>query len=429
MEADANIDDPTQTQPVSPWRRLGPTFIVAAVVLGPGSIVNASRVGCEFGYPLLWVVPMAGILMMGMTIAAMTIGVLDKQTPCQKLASRFGRVPALIVGFALFTAIALFQASNNNAMIMAGEGLFSSGTTSPPLVGVAGLLVFNALVIGMLVAGRKGLYKKLEKSMAWLVGIMLLAFSVSMFAAKPDWSALLYGLRPQWPETSGEDSMVSWLGIAALVATTFSVAGAFFQTYQVREKGWQSGQLRTGVVDGVIGIGTLSLMTMILFVTSAAAFHGKVPVGELSNATAVAQQMEPLFGSFASVLFSVGVLAGAISSFVVNALIGGVVLVDAMGKDCRFDSPIVRRATIGTLVFGYLIAACALLLEMNLVRFIVVAQSLTMVTFPILALTLLWHLGTLRDQKISKVVYALVVLGTLVVFAMSVRSLKMLVGF
>lgn len=429
MEAEANIEAPQPIQPVSPWRRLGPTFIVAAVVLGPGSIVNASRVGCEFGYPLLWVVPMAGILMMGMTIAAMTIGVLDHQTPCQKLASRFGRVPALIVGVALFIAIALFQASNNNAMIMAGEGLFSVGTASPPLLGVAGLFVFNAVVVGMLVTGKTGLYKKLEKSMAWLVGVMLLAFSISMFAAKPDWFALIQGLRPQWPEKSGEDSMVSWLGIAALVATTFSVAGAFFQTYQVREKGWQSGQLRTGVVDSVVGIGTLSLMTMILFVTSAAAFHGKVPVGELSNATAVAQQMEPLFGSLASVLFSVGVLAGAISSFVVNALIGGVVVVDAIGKDCRFDSPTVRRATIGTLVFGYLIAAFALLLEMNLVRFIVIAQSLTVVTFPILALTLLWHLTTLRARRTSKLVYALVVSGTLVVFAMSFRSLKILIGF
>jgi hypothetical protein len=31
--------------------KIGPTIIVAAVVLGPGSILTSSRVGADFGFP------------------------------------------------------------------------------------------------------------------------------------------------------------------------------------------------------------------------------------------------------------------------------------------------------------------------------------------------------------------------------------------
>lgn len=407
--------------------RLGPTIIVAAVVLGPGSIVNASRVGCEFGYSLLWVVPLAGFLMMGMTVAAMTIGVLDGQTPCQKIAVHFGRPAAWVVGFSLLVAITLFQASNNNAMLMAWDGLMPSaeGAALSPWKAVAGLLLFNVFVIAILVAGKTGLYRRLETGMTLLVGVMLVAFGASMWAASPSLSGIAGGLVPQLPPASGPDadSTISWLGIAALFATTFSVAGAFFQTYQVREKGWDKTELRTGVLDAIVGIGTLSLMTMILFITSASALHGRVDVSELTSATAVASQMEPLFGKWASIIFSVGVFAGAVSSFVVNALIGGVVFVDAIGKPSEFDSTSVRRATVTILLIGFVIAALASLSGMNLVKFIVVAQSLTVLAFPILALVLLWHLWSLRGHRISKTLYAVVVAGTGVVFVLSFRTL------
>ena len=49
--------------------RIGPAIVIAAVVLGPGSIVSASRVACEYGMSLLWVVPLAGLLMTGMTLS------------------------------------------------------------------------------------------------------------------------------------------------------------------------------------------------------------------------------------------------------------------------------------------------------------------------------------------------------------------------
>lgn len=41
----------------------GPAIIIATVVLGPGTIMVSSRVGCEYGYSMSWVLLLAGILM------------------------------------------------------------------------------------------------------------------------------------------------------------------------------------------------------------------------------------------------------------------------------------------------------------------------------------------------------------------------------
>ena len=77
---------------------LGPAIIVASVVLGPGSILTSSKVGCQYGYDILWVVAFAGLLMFTMTALAARVGVALKRTPCAELAARGGRPFAAFKG-------------------------------------------------------------------------------------------------------------------------------------------------------------------------------------------------------------------------------------------------------------------------------------------------------------------------------------------
>ena len=56
------------------FRSLGPAIIVASVVLGPGSILSASKVGTQHGYGMIWVLVLAGLLMAGMTALAARLG-------------------------------------------------------------------------------------------------------------------------------------------------------------------------------------------------------------------------------------------------------------------------------------------------------------------------------------------------------------------
>ena len=60
---DSNKNDPGVFQRVI--RGVGPAIIVACIVLGPGSILTSSKVGCQFGFEMAWVLLAAGILMFG----------------------------------------------------------------------------------------------------------------------------------------------------------------------------------------------------------------------------------------------------------------------------------------------------------------------------------------------------------------------------
>jgi len=438
--------------PLSVLLRIGPAIVVAAVVLGPGSIVTASRLGCEFGYQMLWVLPMATALMVSMTVTAMTIGVIQRQTPCAAVAESFGRFAAFLVGVAMLIAVTMFQASNNNALLMAAEGFAQTepaetpagsdanpkpdtADSAPTVVSIVSRtaipLAFNLLVIGMLWASRRDLYRIIERAMAWLVGAMVIAFATNLVFAAPSPAGVLAGLLPSLPagDNDAAGTMASsWVTVGAMIATTFSVAGAFYQSYQVREKGWTKSELRLGLVDSLVGICALGLITIMILVTAAAALHGVVPAAELTDAAAVARALDPLFGSAAQYVFAAGVLAGAVSSFVVNALIGAVVFCDAIGKSTRLSDPPVRRTTAVVLLLGWIVSAFGVITNTPLAEFIVVAQSLTVIAFPVLAVTILWQAHRLPPGTLPRWVMPLNYAGLLVTVLLSLRTLWRLTG-
>lgn len=452
LENDPDSSTPMESsasgEPLTPRKtlfRIGPAIVVAAVVLGPGSIVTASRVGCEYGLSLLWVVPVAGVLMIGMTTAAMLIGVSKRETLCQSVANAFGRPAAWVVGISLMIAITLFQASNNNAMLMAVGGLIGKDSMSgfSSLAKSGWLLLFNFGIIGILIAGRRDLYRWIERAMMGLVGMMVLSFGLSMLASSPSIVDIAWGLIPSSPESSLSASnalepsaspdadavsmsAISWMSVGALIATTFSVAGAFYQSYQVREKGWTVAQTRLGIIDSVFGISALAVITSMILITAATALHGRIAPSELTDASVVAMSLEPLFGKWASIVFALGILAGAVSSFLVNALIGGVVFCDALGWGCKMQSNQVRFATIAALLLGWAIASTVSLTGIDLVSFIVVAQSLTVLCFPILAAVLVWQLHSL--ERAPMILKILVWCGLLVVVGLATRTVWNLVG-
>ncbi|WP_442509944.1 NRAMP family divalent metal transporter [Novipirellula sp. SH528] len=412
------------------FTRVGPAIVVAAVVLGPGSIVSASRVGCEYGLDLLWVVPFAGLLMIGMTMGSMMIGVCNQKTLCQSVADTFGRPAAWIVGGSLMIAITLFQASNNNAMLMAAGGFVGPSTLDDlsPLAKTSLLFLVNLLIIAIVVLGRHDLYRLVERMMAVLVGMMVVAFGLSMIASQPSISEIGMGLIPKLAaggeasESGSTAAAVSWLSIGAMIATTFSVAGAFYQSYQVKEKGWTQADLRVGLVDSFVGIASLALITGMIFITAATALHGVIEPSELTDASMVAMSLEPMFGTWAKIVFSLGIFAGAASSFLVNALIGGVVFCDAIGLSSKMSSASVRTSTIVALLLGWLVASTVTITGINLVSFIVIAQALTVLCFPILAIVIVWQLQKLT-VRVPIAIKVLCWIGLVVVIALSIRTL------
>jgi len=410
--------------------RFGPAIIVAAVVLGPGSILTSSKVGCEFGYSLIWVIIAAGLLMIGATALSARLGATLERTPCQELASSLGRPVSIFIGAVLFFVVAAFQSSNNIAVIAALDPLMpqeSPDLSAGQLNAIkAGLLILLNLVVVAALYGLSKLYQRLEQLMISLMLLMIIGFGINLLFARPAPLEVAKGLIPSIPGGDGASSE-SLLAVLGLIGTTFSIAGAFYQAYLVKEKGWTKNELSIGLMDTITGITALGLTTMMIMSTSAAVLHGKIDPSQLQSVTDVAKQLQPLFGEWAAYLFVAGIFAGAFSSFFVNATIGGVLLSDGLGLGASLDQKWPKLFTVLALFAGMAVALAMVLADWNRVALIIVAQAMTVLGGPVLAASLLYLALSkrYRDQvKAPAWMVTLMILGFIFVSIVAVQTAR-----
>jgi Mn2+/Fe2+ NRAMP family transporter len=375
---------------------LGPAVIVASVVLGPGSILSNSKVGAAYGFSMVWVLVLAAGLMTCMVALGARLGVVLKGTMCEELASRTGRWSAVLVGLTIFLICAGFQFGNNLGVLASidpwlpeaqeKEGVGQFLTVSNLIV-----LLLNLAIIAFLFGLRK-LYRPIELLMMVLVGLMILAFFgnflyllVSGGAAPAPAEAVA---APAAAAPSG-DALIAVIG---LIGTTFSIAGAFYQAYLVREKGWGLVDLRQGMIDSVAGISMLGAISLVIMLTAAISFYGRDV--QLNTVADVARALQPLFGPAAVVLFSLGLFAGAFSSFMVNAMIGGAMLSDGLGLGGKMDFLSTKAFTTVALLLGMLVAI--FVPADHRVGLLVFAQAATVIGLPLLAVTM-FYLATRPD--------------------------------
>jgi manganese transport protein len=383
---------------------IGPALIVACVVLGPGSIVSNSKVGWQFGYDMLWVVLGATALMIGLTALSARLGVLLEHGLCEELSRQAGRFWGVTAGVCMILVCGSFQFGNNLGVLYAIEpfldGTRLEGSATFP---VATLIILNGVTI-LALHGLPKLYQPVERLMKLLVGLMLAGFAVNMVLAKPSILAVLAGFIPSLPaqasetllpravtSASGATAITDHLWpVQALIGTTFSVAGAFYQAYLVRQKGWTREHVKEGLRDTVLGIGALGLMSLLIMITSAAVLHDNPNVASLGSAADVARQLQPLFGMAATALFCAGIFAGAFSSFLVNAMVGGAMLSDSLGKGGTMDQPWPKAFTTVVLLAGMLMAIGVKASGLNTGSVIIFAQAITVLVNPLLAGSMLW---------------------------------------
>jgi NRAMP (natural resistance-associated macrophage protein)-like metal ion transporter len=351
------------------FRSIGPGLIIASVVLGPGSITVASRIGSEYGYSFLWVIVLATVFMITYTSMSARFGVVNSDSILQSIADNYGRWFALLIGISAFLSTSSFQFGNNLGIGIGMQGITGINERVWPLI-------FTPLGI-ILIFWAKNLYKVLENLMKFMVMIMIIAFFINLILTKPEIAPLARGLVPS------RFSMDSLHVVSALMGTSFALAAALYQSYLAQNKGWKKENLKRSLKDTYIGIFFLALISATILITSAAALH---PRGILVNSAAdMALQMEALFGVYAKVIFSVGLCAAAFSSMMVNSVIGGGLLADVLGLSRSMNDPRTKVFIIAILLIGMLVAV---FFRGNVIYALIMAQASTMLTVPLIAVGL-----------------------------------------
>jgi len=367
-------------------RSVGPALIVAAVVLGPGSITTSTKVGAAFGYGPLWVLVCLLVLLVGTASLAGWLGATLDKTLCRELSDRLGPWAGWVIGIAFFLIVAGFQSSNNMAVVAGIEPLLGEGVKFPKWAVIATLLGVNAFIVGILYLS-KDLYRQIERIMKAFILAMVLAFIVNFFWAGPSLLGALKGLIPDFTPFRDPTQAILLMG---LIATTYSVAGAFYQGYLVRERGWGPDDVKKGFMDSFVGMCVLVGVSAVILMTSAATFHGVVHPDALGDAGKMSAQLKNAFGPLSSYIFCFGFLAGAFSSFLVNAMIGGHIFADGLGLGSTLHGRSTLHATTAALLVGMVVGILALTTDFDRTTTIVVAQASTVVGGPAVMAALLY---------------------------------------
>ena len=396
------------------WSRLkkiGPALVLAAVVLGPGSITLSTNAGSSYGYRLLWVLVMTTIFMITYTWMSARIGLVTRQTLFQVTRKRYGNVLSILGGITGFLAILAFQTSNSAALGMTGELLFGM---DPRL----SALIFYFPAMGLIFM--HNLYRKLEFLVKVVVGAMVLAFVGTLISVGLDVKLMVSGFVPSFPD---DGAVFLALGMAA---TTFSIAAAAYQSHLMREKDWGSEDINTASLDTLFGIGILGLVSIVVLLTSAGIMHAEGESG--FSVAGMANILEPFAGPAAFYLFMFGFFFAAFSSTVVNPLIGATLLVDGLDQNTSMDGKPVKVWTTVAMTAGLIIV---LIFGSTPIQVLRVAQALSVVAFPILGF-LIFALS--RDKKIMGEyatrgwVQVIAVVGYLMLLGIILNNIRQILG-
>ncbi len=406
MQTESNTETSVRGSKRSILKFLGPALITSALVLGPGSLTLSSKMGALFGNQLLWILIVTVIFMMIYTEMSTRIGIASDHSFIQVIKQKWGKWGALLIGIGAFLVTASFQAGNSIGVGVAASSIIG---LSPSFW----VLLFTLGAISLLFV--KDFYNALEKLMLGLVILMLLSFLITVFVSTPSVGDIASGLVPAIPDGS--------LGlIIGLTATCFSIVGASYQSYLVQEKGWTKSMASQGIKESFLGIFLLGLISALVMIAASAVLK---PEGIQVNSVAeMGKALEPIYGSWATVIFMFGLFGASFSSLMGNATIGGAMVSDGLGFGSSLKDKRVKGGIIAVMLFGSIVA---LIFGGSPINMIIFAQAVTIIVVPFIAIALLIvanDKNIMGDLKNTWFKNTLALIGLIVLILLAFNNVK-----
>lgn len=309
-------------------RRGIPSIIAGGADNDPAGIATYSISGAQFGYHQLWLL----IFSTPMLIAV--------QAMCARLGSVKRKGLMVIIKEHYAPVVAYMSAG---ILIIA-----NTTTLGADLAGVAeavGLVTKTsyiwwvvpiAFILWVIVVFKS--FRIIERYLLFL-SVVYLAYVASVFLAHPLWSEVLGAIvRPRI-----EFSLGYLLAGVGLLGTTITPFLFFWQAKQgmeeknsLRELAAEAKQEDQIVAPGFIYSNAISLFIMI---ASARALYGKVGIANITAVDA-ARALEPLAGSWATTIFSIGIIGAGLLAVPVLAASTAYAVAEVFGwRDSLSDRP------------------------------------------------------------------------------------------
>jgi Mn2+/Fe2+ NRAMP family transporter len=284
-----------------------------------------------------------------------------------------------------------------------------------------------ATIIGVFAAGLlwRGSFRVLERWMTALVAVMGVAFLVTAVRVVGRVPDLLGGFVPTVPDGA-------ILTVVGLVGTTVVPYNLFLHASAVRESfgGPEGlGAARADLVRSILAGGVVSVAIMVT--AAGTLFSLGADGGVVESAADMARALEPVLGSWARVVFAVGLFAAGMTSAVTAPLAAALATAGALGWEVELRSPRLRAVWATVLGVGLLFV----LIGGSPIEMILFAQAANGILLPVVAIFLLMavndrrRMGDAANGIVPNIVGGLAVLVTAALAFRALRQVLLTLGW
>jgi len=317
-------------------KQLGPGLITGAADDDPSGIATYSQGGAQFGFNLLWTMPLTFPLMTAIQMLSALVGRVTGRGLAWNMAQLMPR--PLVMGL-----LALLFAANT---INVGADLAAMGEAAQMTMGGnqhAFTLLFAVLSLGLQLFIP---YKRYARFLTVLT-FSLFAYVAILFLLPLDWKQIgsgLIGLHPDLTESAATT-------IVAIFGTTISPYLFFWQSAQEVEEVDQRPDQQPLIkapkqapqaierirVDTIAGMAMSNLIALAIMIATAATLH-QHGVTTINSAAEAASALKPIAGRFAFALFSIGIIGTGLLAIPVLAGSAGYAVAEAAGWKTGLDN-------------------------------------------------------------------------------------------
>ncbi len=329
------------------FKRLGPGIVTGAADDDPSGIGTYSQVGAAQGLSLLWMAPFLLPLAVGVQESTARLGLVTGKGLGTLIRERFPRW--VLVGAVLLLASA-------NTLNIAAD-LASMGAALRLLVPVPAAVGVVLFAVAMVVAEVSVPYHRYSRVLRWFA-LSLVAYVLVLAVVKVNWSTV--AARTFVPRFKFDAT--NMVALTAIAGTTISPYLFFWQcAEEIEERDDRPADpvdrphitaMRVDVWTGMLsGVAAMFAIMCTAAVTLGAS--GSVKIGTAEQA---AKALEPLAGSFAKVLFSVGIVG--LGLLAVPVLAGSTAY--AVAEAFHWNEGLSRRLKDAPGFYGVIIASMAI---------------------------------------------------------------------
>ncbi|WHF27569.1 Nramp family divalent metal transporter [Bacillus altitudinis] len=296
---------------------LGPAFIAAIAYIDPGNFATNIAAGSKYGYLLLWVILISNLMALLIQSLSAKLGIATGKNLPEIAREEFPKPVSIglwIQGELVIIATDLAE------FIGAALGLYLLFRI--PLLEASIIAAIGSFAI--LELQRRG-YRALEAGITGMLFVVVIAFAVQTFVAKPDLASVAGGLFI--PRFEGTDSVLLAAGIlgATVMPHAIYLHSALTQRRVVgRTEKEKKLIFRFEFLDILIAMVVAgAINASMLIVAAALFFKNGLFVEDLDVAF---QHFGTLAGSVSAILFGVGLLVAGLSSSSVGTLSGDIIM-------------------------------------------------------------------------------------------------------